>query len=182
MKATAIGGKLNPLKCSITIPGATTITLKALPDIDDSKDASYEEESAIGRTQPFITYKNSGFRKIGLGLHFFITDDSEVAEIWGYIRALQSVVYPGPEKNGAPYTPPAICSLMCGDIFKDTNGGNSVCAVCTNVGLKYDTSIAWDEKTYLPWKMDVNTSWHVVYLNSDLPGSDMILKLSQGEE
>ena len=192
MKATVSGGRLAELDCSISIPYGPTIKLKALPDIDDQKEANYESDPGIGRTQPFMTYTNSGFRKISLGLHFFVTDDKDVAEIWSYIRALQSLVYPGPPSygmHGMPYVPPAICSIHCGMIFDDTGSGkngpsgkNNVCAVCTSVGVKYGTEVVFDEKTYLPWKVDVNTSWNVVYKNSDLPGSDMILNLSTGEQ
>ena len=178
MKATQGGGKLVPLDCTIFVPPNTDITLKALPDIDDTKQANYEADEGIGRTQPFMTYKNSGFRQINIGLHFFVTDQEEIQEIWGYIRALQSIVYPQPGQNGAPYAPPPICSIHCGDIFKDTNGGD-ICAVCTSVGVKYDTTVAWDEDTYLPWKVDVTTAWQVVYANSELPGADQILQLGQ---
>lgn len=178
MKATAIGGKLNPItKCTITIPSGPTITLKALPEIDDQKEANYEQEEGIGRTQPYLTYKNSGFRKISMTLHFAVTDESDVDTIWGYIRALQSTVYPnGGGSSGAPYEPPAICKLQCGKIFKDVNG-DYVCAVCTSVGVKYPTEPAWDEETYLPWKVDVSTSWQIVYSPNDLPGADKILAL-----
>jgi hypothetical protein len=182
MKASLPGGHLRPLdNCTITIGvGASsfaieskTIVLRALPDIDDTKEANYENDEGIGRTQPFLTYKNSGFRKIGLTLHFFVTDESDVAEIWENIRALQSTVYP---LEGDPYTPPKICQIKCGNIFFDA-ANDGICAVCTSVGVKYDTSVAWDENTYLPYKVDVTTSWYVVYKNSDLPGANSILSL-----
>ena len=180
MKATFPGGMINTLNdCSIYVPEFGNIEFQSLPEIDDSKEANYEGSEVIGRTQPFITYKNSGFRKIGLGIHFYITDESDVSTIWGYIRALQSVVYPGPGNSDVPYTPPAICQLSCGKIFNDINGNNYVCAVCTSVGVKYPTEPAWDEDTYLPYKVDVTTQWYVVYTPDDLPGSDMILELGQ---
>ena len=175
MKATVIGGKLNPItNCMISISNGPTIMMQALPEIDDQKEASYEADEGIGRTQPYMTYKNSGFRKIGLSLHFYITDDSDVDMIWGYIRALQSTVYP--TDSPAPYAPPNICKLQCGKIFKDVNG-DYVCAVCTSVGVKYPTEPAWDEETYLPYKIDVTTSWQVVYTPNDLPGAEKILAL-----
>ena len=173
MKATAPGGKLNPIpNCTITI-GGTVIQLKALPEIDDNKQANYDNEDGIGRTQPFLTYRSSGFRTIGLNLHFYVTASEDIDEIWGYIRALQSTVYPNP---GDPYSPPSICQIQCGDIFQDVNGDH-ICAVCTSCGVKYGTETAWYKGSYLPCKVDINTSWYVTYANSQLPGADQILAL-----
>jgi hypothetical protein len=181
MKATLPGGRVNTLPdCSIDIPDYEfgPVLFQSLPEIEDTKESNYEASDVIGRTQPFVTYRNSGFRKINMTMHYYVTDQNDISMIWSFIRALQSVVYPGPGDQSVPYTPPAICQLSCGNIFNDINDRNYICAVCTNVGVRYPVDYVWDETTYLPYRVDITTSWYAVYSPDELPGSDMILDLA----
>ena len=70
MKATEakvlqnLGGTLPNNQCFIEVGGVTKaggiqgiVYMNTLPDISDSKSASYADESAIGRTMPFKTYQ-----------------------------------------------------------------------------------------------------------------------------
>jgi len=63
MKATINNGKLRYLEdCYIVvlISGENyTIVMDNLPDISDTKSASYPDENAIGRSMTFKSYRNS---------------------------------------------------------------------------------------------------------------------------
>jgi hypothetical protein len=102
--------------------------------------------------------------------------------LFSYIRAVQAAVYPFDSKDsnlggnvagngGAPYAPPPVCKLQCGDLLSKVGPIN---AVLKSYSIKFDPSVPWDEKTYLPYKFDLDLSFDVIYNQSDLPGANRI--------
>ena len=208
MKATKAGRLLPIPDCYIIIPiqGApATITpgkpdgmieLTVLPDITDGKSANYSSEDIIGRTAPLYTYSHSGDRSIGMQLHFYITEPGDAVRNLGYLRLIESAVYPREGESGAPYRPPVICKLRCGDLLSTkAEDDQGVCAILTSYSVKFPTEVAWENDPapppgfvgpvqtlsdqggqYCPYKFDVDTSWIVVYTNPELPFADRIVQ------
>lgn len=189
-KATNIGtGKLNPISdCYISIPitgnsgfgnvpllessgfDVVKITFDNLPDISDSKSASYNTEPVIGRSTPLPTYSHSDSRTISITCHFIIPDGNFDKYIT-YLRALESATYPRIiASSGAPFVPPVVCSIKCGKLL----GDSPLCCVLQNYSVKFPTDVVWDEVSLLPIKFDVDTSWLVVYSSDELPNQDRI--------
>jgi len=173
MKATN-NGVLNNLKdCWINIPNAGKIILRSLPDISDSKQASYNSENIIGRSFPLYTYSYSGDRSINIQLHFFIIQDGDAQGNINDLRKIQSAAYPREGTGGRPYMPPVICTLTCGKLLAE----EPLCAVLQSYSVKFPTEVAWFEQdgTYCPYRFDVDTSWLVVYTSSQLPYQNRIV-------
>ena len=42
--------------------------------------------------------------------------------------------------------------------------------------IKYDTSVPWDEETFLPYKFDLSLTFDIIYNQSSLPNADLILQ------
>lgn len=181
-KATLRNGKLVEINgelpdCYIEIMGEQSkkIYMDILPDIGDSKSAEYQNESGIGRASPFTIYKNSSMRTISWTCHFVVqsessNDDSKsVNKIIENVRALQSACYPKDDYG----QPPPICHLKCGDLL---DSGDGVCAVLKSYSLKFDTSVPWDEGSLIPYKLDIDLTFDVVYDQSQLPISSRILQ------
>ena len=60
MRATLPGGQLVEIpRCQIYIPNAGLFTLRILPDITDAKNATYHDESIMGRSTPIKKYSHS---------------------------------------------------------------------------------------------------------------------------
>lgn len=174
MKATT-NGKLNYIPdCYISIPGfGNPITLKSLPDISDGKQASYNSENIMGRSNPMYTYSHSGDRNISMQLHFFITEEGDALKNLNTLRQLQSALYPREGKGGAPYMPPCVCTIKCGNLLSD----DPLSVVLQSYSVKFPTEVAWwegEEGQYCPYRFDVDTSWLVVYRSSDLPYANRI--------
>lgn len=177
MKGTLPSGDLTSLgDCYIDIPDLPMfIPMKILPDISDSKSAAYADENAIGRSMPFKSYQNSENRTISWTAHFIACKEADLAIIVKYIRAIQACTYPMTlTTGGAPYAPPPICHLRCGELLSSTYASD-VCAVMKSYSVKYDTSVPWDELGYIPYKIDVDMQFDVVYDQSSLPGAELIM-------
>jgi hypothetical protein len=102
MKST-INGKLNQIpEFELNIPEAGVIKLRSLPELGDSKQASYNSENIIGRSFPLYTYSHSGDRSISLQLHFFIIEDGDARRNISDLRKIQSAVYPRPGARRSP--------------------------------------------------------------------------------
>ncbi len=176
-KAT-ISGNLRRLdQFRIVIPGAGsdggngTVYLNNLPEISDSKNASYNEDPLPGRSSPLMTYSSSGVRLISMKLHFVATQQSDVRQNAIYLRMLQSATYPreGTSVSGlngvasaTPYLPPPVCEITCGQLLAE----GPLYAVLESYSVSFDPQVAWDPITYFPYKFDVDTSWKVVYLSA----------------
>jgi hypothetical protein len=193
MKAT-INGSLNPVPdCMIVIPtsgrgkqqGFDALYFNNLPDISDSKSAVYNNEGIIGRSFPLYTYSHSADRSINIQLHFFVIEPGDGARNLAYLRLIQSCVYPRKGRGGAPYTPPPVCRIRCGDLL--ATQGEAVCAVLQSYSVKFPTDVAWDDRpdpstgqqSYCPYRFDVDTSWLAVYTSSDLPYQRRIIQLGR---
>lgn len=169
--ATLPDGQLNPIEnCWVIIPNYKKIMVKALPDLGDSKSASYADEPIMGRSFPLKTFSHSENRSINLQIHFYATKKSDLTENLNSLRAIQSAVYPRDE-NGQ-FLPPPVCSLKCGGLL----ASSPLCVVLKSYSVKFPTDVVWDEDLYVPWKFDVDTTWETVYKNSDLPGQDRIIE------
>jgi hypothetical protein len=178
MKATLPSGDLVPIEdCYIKIQrfggftNATKITMNILPDISDSKSASYPDENGIGRSMPFKNYHASENRSISWTAHFIICKPGDSDTLLDFLRRIEACTYPMTQfTGGAPYAPPPICKLKCGSLLGDTE----VCAVMKSYNTKFDTSVPWAEN-FVPYKLDVDMTFDVVYNQADLPGSEYIM-------
>ena len=179
-KATISGTLQKINNCVIVIPDENNIQsheiiMTNLPEISDSKQAIYNNESIIGRSAPLYTYAHSGDRTIGMQLHFFITQEKCPNLTCGqcaycnlnHLRWIESAAYPRHGSNNAPYLPPTICRIKCGDLLGANNA--AVCVVLQSYNVKFPTEVAWDAVTGCPYRFDVDTTWLVVYSTDRLP-------------
>ncbi len=183
MKATNTRGELQELKdCHITV-GGNKVTLKVAPEITDSKSAAYNDEPIIGRSIPLKTFSHGENRSITMNVHFVVTKFSDIKENLDSLRILESAVYPRDIRGSAtaPYLPPPICKLECGQLF----GKGHICAVMKSYSVSFPNSVPWDagaedndvgKGTYLPYKITVNLQFDVIYRTEKLPGSEKIME------
>ncbi len=175
MKATNGRGSLVEIpNCTIAIPGAKIIRLKAIPDLSDSKQTAYNDDPIIGRSFPLKTFSHSENRAISLTLHFYIVENADVADRLSDLRALQSALYPREDSSGVPFIPPPVCQIRCGKLL----GDGPLCAVLKQYSFKVPIDVVWTEidGTYLPLKFDVETQWDTIYRSDQLPGQEKIFK------
>jgi len=166
------GALVNLEKCTIQIPQGPTIRLNVLPDISDSKQASYSDESVIGRAFPLKTFSHGDNRSISMTVHLIVCTSQDLDKNLGYLRALESLVYPGQGTSSTPYVPPPIAKIQCGRLLAD----GPICVVLKSYSVKFPTEVAWDADSYLPYKFDIDLSWEVVYDSSNLPGQERIIQ------
>lgn len=178
MKATN-NGSLAPLNdCWVNIPvsgrsqDAGKIIFKSLPDISDAKTAVYNNEAIIGRSTPLYTYSHSGDRTISMTMHFFVVDKGDVEKNLGYLKLIQSAVYPRESDGSSPFLPPVICQIKCGKVLAN----EPLCCALQSYSVKFPTEVVWDERTFCPFRFDVETSWIVVYTSNDLPSQTRIIQ------
>lgn len=175
---TRIGGDQPSSQCYIKV-GGTTLYMNILPEITDSKSAAYSDEPGIGRTMPFKSYSNSENRSISWTAHFVLQDDvydmtnptSERA-IFEYLKTLESAVYPR-DSESSSYRPPPICELRCGQLLSSPY--RPLHAVMRNYSVRFDTAVPWRDGSLLPYKLDVEMNFDVVYDQTNLPGQEKIL-------
>lgn len=173
MKGTIPGGALREIEnCYIEIPSYGRLTLKSLPDISDSKSATYNDEVVIGRSSPIKTYAHSDNRTISMTLHLFVTEEEDWYTNIKILRAVESAVYPRDEK-GISFIPPPICKIKCGALLSD----NDLCVILKSYSVKFPTDVVWHDDLYTPMKFDIDTQWDVVYNSADLPGQERIMNL-----
>jgi len=178
--ATIPGGRLNPIdNCYVIIPikdGEFVLTFNNLPEITDSKSASYNDELVIGRASPIKTYSQSDNRTISMQMHMIVSAPGDIQHNLACLRAIQSATYPRDGENGAPFVPPPVCRIKCGKLL--SNEGE-LCVILKSYSVKFPTEVSWDEGTFVPFKFDIDTNWDVVYKSSDLPGQDRIFTLGK---
>lgn len=171
MKATLPGGDLVPIPdCYVICGDGNWIDMKILPDISDSKSAAYNDEPIIGRSLPLKTFSHGENRSISWTAHFIVCKSGDAEEILSNLRSIEGCVYPTDTSTATPYEPPPICKIKCGMIL----GDDELCVVLKSYSVKFPTDIAWDEDNYIPYKLDVDMSFEVVYDSNDLPGADRI--------
>ena len=151
------------------------IFINNLPDITDTKSASYSDTTVIGRSSPIKTYSQSDNRSISIQFHFFATQEFDLNKNISDLRAIQSATYPREGDGGAPFIPPPVCKLKCGSLLSD----NELCVILKNYSVKYPTDVTWAQvgEYYFPIKFDVDTTWDVVYASAVLPGQSRIFEL-----
>jgi len=184
------GGRLAPIeKCYIIIPNFGKIILDNLPELGDSKGALYNDEPILGRSTTMTTYSHSEKRTITMTIHLFVTSDSALGSnanneiVPGtvfnnlkIIRGLQSALYPRDDiNNGAPFIPPPVCRIQCGRFLADQD----LCVILRRCSTKGGTDVVWDEESLLPYKVDVDLEWDVIYMSTELPGQSRIISLGQ---
>lgn len=191
MRATESYGKLNPIpRAEIMIPIIRNfrsvairlltnavgrkyiITLNNLPEITDSKSSDYPDENIIGRSFPVKNYSHSGNRQIGMKIHLYTLEDKDRIINMQHLRAIQSAVYPD-ETPLLPYIPPPICKIRVGNLLTAQNDG-WLCVLLKQYNCNYPIDVVWDEATYMPYKLDIDLIWEVVFPNSRLPGQQRI--------
>lgn len=171
MKATKPDGTLREIEdCYIKIPKYGKITMRILPDISDSKSASYSDEAIIGRSFPMKTYSHSENRSINWTAYFMILKEGDAERNLMDLRALQSLTYPR-DRDFEPYAPPPVCAIKCGSIL----GKEELCVVLKQYSVKFPTDVAWDENFLVPYKFSVDLTWEVVYSSENLPGQEKII-------
>lgn len=172
MNATDKTGRLRRIsdKCYLQI-GDFTLFFNNLPEFGDSKGATYNNESVIGRAAPIKTYANSEDRSISCSIQLFVQDPSDCKKNLTILRNIQSAVYPrtGP---GMPYFPPVICRLRCGNLFSE----NAICCVMKNYNVKFPTDVPWDYETLCPYRMEISMDFEQVYASQSLPNQNLILE------
>ncbi len=161
LQYTELGGG----KCEIQTP-CGCITLKILPDITDSKSATYVSDPAPGRSSPMLTYAYSDARMINTELHFMITVFEDIEENLKNIRIIQNLVLPGGPSGIAPFTPPPVVRFICGSLM---DGPEGLCLILKNYSIRYPTEVAWDYVTFIPYRFSISCSWEVVYPCEKLP-------------
>lgn len=180
MKATKPSGELNFIDdCFITIPGAGMIKFNILPDISDTKSAEYNDENILGRSFPLKTFSHGSSRQISIQIHFIVDTKDSIDRNLEYMRWIESAVYTRQSSIGAPFVPPPVCEIRCGDILSTFDTG-PLCAVLKSYTVKFPTEVAWDydrvgTSTLCPYKFDIDTNWDVVYKTDELPGQERIM-------
>jgi hypothetical protein len=182
-------GNLIPLDgCQINIQG-TSILLKVIPEITDTKSASWNDEPIMGRAFPMKTYSHSENRSITMICHFVVIEEKDIEDNIRALRLLESAVYPMDDPK-YPYRPPPVCRIVCGQLLGGREGGvgnQPVCVILKSYSVQFPTDVPWDNNpatsaggstfggaTFLPYKFDVTCNWEAVYPSTDLPGQDRI--------
>lgn len=198
MSLASKGLELQALRdCYIRIgsgPNSEKILMWMLPDISDSHDASYGEETGIGRSLPIKTFGSGGNRVISWTATF-IANTRDMLELnLRSLRLLQSATYPR-DNSGLelPYAPPTLCFLRCGELLAnqvDSNGNpilnyylpqnpepgaiQEICTVLKSCSVKFPKDVPWSDFGYIPYKFDVSLTFEVVYPTDNLPGQERI--------
>lgn len=176
MKATNPDGTLVELEnCWIQVGDFRKIKMKILPDVSDSKQATYSDMTAIGRSSPMKSYSHSDNRTISWTVHFMVTQEQDKLEISENIAMLQSAVYPK-GKNDELYSPPPLCKIKCGGGSEEL-GSKEMCTILKSYSLKFPTDVAWDDELYLPYKLDMELQFEVVYNTDEFPYAEDIFQL-----
>lgn len=170
--ATNSNGKLNVIdKCKITI-GDYEVKLKILPEITDSKRATYTDTTIIGRSFPIKTYSHSDNRVISMRLHFLAVNSQggDIEDMISDLWAIESAVYP---REGSPYKPPPVCKIECGRML----GSEPLCAILESYNASFPTNVVWDDRYLVPYYFTLDTTWHVVYASdgTSMPYQNKIL-------
>ena len=179
MKATNSTGNLNFITDSQGNPDCyirakignvdKTINMYILPDISDGKQASYADETGIGRSAPLKIFSHGDTRTVGWTAHFHSATKAMSSENLNNLRFLEALVYPDDANQLAG--PPPIARIKCGGLL----GVTELCAVLKSYNVKFPTDVAWDPDTFLPIKFDVDMTFEVVYETLNLPGATKIL-------
>jgi len=182
-------GNLYPLNaCKIYIQGED-IRLRVLPEITDTKSASWNDEPIMGRSFPMKTYSHSENRTITMVCHFVVIEEQDIEDNLRALRLIESAVYPMDDPR-FPYRPPPVCRIECGQLLGGAANGTDrhpLCVILKSYSVQFPTDVPWDngirttsgaggigKATYLPYKFDVTCNWEAVYPSENLPGQERI--------
>lgn len=156
---------------SITSNGKRIIRPRILPEITDTKKATYADTTVIGRSSPIKTYSHSDNRIITMRLHFMSLQEIDLEDNVTDLRVIESATYP---REGKPYLPPPVCVIECGRML----GDRPLCVILDNYSVQIPNNVVWDKSTLIPIYFSVNLSWHVVYASdgAGLPNQERIFK------
>ena len=175
MKATTSTGKLVDLKDCYIKANNKFIYMYILPDINDSKSATYSDMNGIGRSMPIKVFSHGESRQITWTVHFYGEDEERIVQNLNNLRLLESLTYPDVGES-TPVIPPKIAKIKCGKLLAD----DEICVILKNYSVKFPTDVVWhsiqgDETNFIPIKFDVELQFEVVYSNSTLPGAEKII-------
>ena len=182
MNATNKTGTLQNLdncyiKANVSGPEDYTVYMYILPDISDTKQASYSDETGIGRSAPLKVFSHGDTRSISWTAHFFSATNEMAERNLQNLRFLESLVYPDSDINSI-VSPPPIARIRCGDLLSNVE----LCVVLKSYTVKFPTDVAWQDirsdvgtGSYMPIKFDVDMTFEVVYQTIQLPNSSKIL-------
>jgi hypothetical protein len=183
MKSSPINGAIQYIpNCRLRIPnsasssGVYEIGFKVLPEISDSKSASYSDETTIARAFPIKTFSHGENRSINVKFTFIVQEDSDAVKNLQDLRAIQSAVYPRGGTTSRPYVPPPICQFKCGSLLS----ASYLCMVMKSYSVNFPTDVAWYSSadghgTYVPYKFEVSCDFDVVFPSVYLPGQEKII-------
>lgn len=170
--ATNPNGSLAEIaNCSIQIQGGPEIKVRSIPEMSDSKSASYNDESIMGRSFPLKTFSHGENRVISWDIPFYVLEDTDIDLNLSYLYALESAVYPQEGDGTDPYYPPPLCTIQCGKLF----GMQPLCCILRSYSTRFPSDVAYDPDSMLPYKFTVQCQFEAVYPPTDLPGSSRIL-------
>ena len=172
MKATLPNGSLREITdCYIDVPELSQkIIMKILPDISDTKSATYSDEPAIGRSFPIKNYSQSDNRSISWTVHMMVCKEGDQEDMISAMKLLEACVYP--TQTESPYAPPPICQIRCGRLLTDDD--QPLCCILKSYSIKFPTDVAWDENGYVPYKFDIDLTFEAVYDSKSLPYAEDI--------
>lgn len=171
MHATEDKGRLRKIPDCYIFFGDNKVELDNLPDISDSKSASYNDETVIGRAVPIKTFANGDNRSISVSFNLFVQDREDARKNLRTLRYIQAAVYPR-RGGGAPYFPPPVCKIKCGKLLSN----QELCCVLKDYNVKFPTDVPWDEETLCPYRLEISCSFETVHAGSNLPGYETILQ------
>ena len=116
--------------------------LVLLNDVYEGKDAYYNIEETIGRSEGYPVFVSSSNKIISFSLGFWFDNPQETKKIK---EKFESLVYPG-KKGNIPLPPPPIL-LVWGNYYK-------IRGVVTN--FQATPIQKWDIKTGLPYGVDIS--------------------------
>ena len=173
------GNLIEIFDCYIRASGdpAVKIVMNNLPEISDSKSATYSEETAMGRSVPIKAFAQGSSRKIGWKMIVIAPSNDEQLKAINNLRFLESCVYPKADpSNLLPYIPPRVLSIKCGRLLSDSE----LSVILTDYSVDFPTDQPWSYYTntlYLPYKFTLSLTFEVVYDSRQLPGADRIIRL-----
>lgn len=195
MSLASQGIELQPLyDCYIRVGSSISnkIQMYTLPDISDSHEASYGEETGIGRSMPVKTFGSGTNRTISWNVTFVANSREMLEANLKHLRLLQAATYPRDNAGVEfPYAPPPLCYIRCGDLLANgvdeyndpiinnyfTNvprASQELCVICKSCSVKFPKDVPWSDLGYIPYKFDVSLAFEVVYATDNLPGAERI--------
>ncbi|RMD47719.1 MAG: hypothetical protein D6834_00270 [Aquificota bacterium] len=113
-----------------------------LNDVSESKEANYNTEETLGRSEGYLIYANSSNKTISFSIGFYFDNPEKTHQIK---QKFESLVYPSKQGN-IPIPPPPVL-LVWGNYYKIRGVVKSFQATPNN---------RWSLKYGLPYGIDIN--------------------------